>query len=520
MRDVLPCPIVLSVLLLITLSYWFVISFSMNGMIAIMTATTMSTTATNATIAAATPSSAYLNSYSLLDETLGPSVPTRTATNNNTDYQNATTEKPETMQTLQPMAHDDYHRDVHGVSTTEVRVPKVTTGVAENNKQLPPRIDKSRPASFHDVLRNDTASLYYPKICFYGSTRIFFTENTTKTFVKNLLILLRDLSLRSYNEALIAKNKIHVMIPISMFKPHFKSVQDLVRVVKPVIDTYDKLVVDFSKRAHAKAARKFRTTDCEWVVATKLDADDVIFPGFLDWIVQTVIPTLDRGALVGGQRMARLQMGFGHCEANSTFPPIHWPGEAMGQTRVFRRDVFEMLDMPFDAPPHSIALNAYRRLVFRKLFPNRKLPKPLQKDLIGPKAFAQNRAWDAEMENITGIRMVDPSFANQPFGPPSIYIRSPMSSHFDYSRVFHSPRCTEAEWSSVWDDIMHLNGFSSNMSYIYTTLQTLDITVYDICKSHTLFRQFFGDKNRKWFGNATTCEELDTKFRQVRATVS
>jgi hypothetical protein len=94
-------------------------------------------------------------------------------------------------------------------------------------------------------------------------------------------------------------------------------------------------VVDFSKRAHANAARTFRTTDCEWVVSTKLDADDVVFPGFLDWIVQKIIPTLDRGALVGGQRMARLQMGFGHCKANTTFPPIHWPGEAMGQTRVF-----------------------------------------------------------------------------------------------------------------------------------------------------------------------------------------
>jgi hypothetical protein len=59
--------------------------------------------------------------------------------------------------------------------------------------------------------------------------------------------------------------------------------------------------------------------------------------------------------------------------------------------------------MPFDAPPHSTALNGYRRQVFAKLFPNQKLPKPLKKDLVGPKAFAQNKAWDADMENITGF---------------------------------------------------------------------------------------------------------------------
>ena len=64
----------------------------------------------------------------------------------------------------------------------------------------------SAASSPDDVILNTTASIEYPQVCFYGSTRLFFDENTTKSFVMNLLTFLRDISLRSYNEALIGKN--------------------------------------------------------------------------------------------------------------------------------------------------------------------------------------------------------------------------------------------------------------------------------------------------------------------------
>jgi hypothetical protein len=41
----------------------------------------------------------------------------------------------------------------------------------------------------------------YNHICFYGSTRVFFREQATKSFVINLLTILHDLSLRSFNKA-------------------------------------------------------------------------------------------------------------------------------------------------------------------------------------------------------------------------------------------------------------------------------------------------------------------------------
>jgi hypothetical protein len=111
MRDVLPCPIVLSLLLLITMSYWFVISFSLNDMISIMTATSVFTASTNATIAIDAPSSAYVNSYALQDEVSGQLDEAVATNNNSSDYdQNAMTEKAVTNQTIRSMVQDAYPR--------------------------------------------------------------------------------------------------------------------------------------------------------------------------------------------------------------------------------------------------------------------------------------------------------------------------------------------------------------------------------------------------------------------------
>ena len=91
------------------------------------------------------------------------------------------------------------------------------------------------------------------------------------------------------------------------------------------------------------------------------------------------------------------------------------------------------------------------------------------------------------MEKVTGIRMVEPTLAREPFGPPAVYIMSPLSGHFKYAKIVKAPRCTEAEWSRLWNDAMHLNGIKSNLDYIFKTVQQVDFSIYDTCKSHTFF---------------------------------
>ena len=366
------------------------------------------------------------------------------------------------------------------------------------------------------VIANNTANMEYSDICFYGSTRFFFNQNTTKQFVMNFLTVLRDVSLRSFNEALIAKNKIHVLLPISSFEPHFQSVDDIINILKPAVDTYSKLEVIFAPNAHEIAKERFMETDCKWVAITMLDADDVIFPAYLDWIAQKVIPTLERGAVVGGQYMNHLQIGYDLCMVETDIQPRHWAGESTGQTRVIRRDVFDRLGNPFDAPTHTGTLTALRRKVFRMLFKDEPLPVSL---LLRRKArlnFTLQKLWDADLENITGIRMVEPYLASEPFGPPSVYLKSPLSAHFFYEKIANMSRCTHSEWASIWEKAMQQNAVKSNMDYIYRTLQGINFSIYDSCKSHSYFSEVFaGTSNRVWFGNATTCEEMEAKLRET-----
>ncbi|KAI2494387.1 hypothetical protein MHU86_20159 [Fragilaria crotonensis] len=409
------------------------------------------------------------------------------------------------------MLSQDEHEATRVMLVAPSEVPRIPQSTIHRGVIVPDSATSTRT-----VIANNTASLEYSDVCFYGSTRFFFDQNTTKQFVMNFLTVLRDVSLRSFNEALIAKNKVHVLLPISSFEPHFQSVDDIVNFLKPVVDTYTKLEVTFAPNAHEIAKQRFTETDCEWVVLTMLDADDVIFPGYLDWIAQKVIPTLNRGAVVGGQQMNHLQIGYDLCMVETDIQPRHWAGESTGQTRVIRRDVFDRLGNPFEAPTHTGTLTALRRKVFRMLFKDEPLPVSL---LLRRKArlnFTLQKLWDADLENITGIRMVEPSLTSEPFGPPSVYLKSPLSAHFFYEKIVNMSRCTISEWASVWEKAMNQNVVKSNMDYIYTTLQGINFSIYDSCKSHSYFSEVFaGTSNRAWFGNATTCEEMEAKLRET-----
>ena len=64
---------------------------------------------------------------------------------------------------------------------------------------------------------------------------------------------------------------------------------------------------------------------------------------------------------------------------------------------------------------------------------------------------------------------------------------------------------------------MHLNGIKSNLDYIFKTVQQVDFSVYDTCKSRAFFTLRHHFPNQAWSGKATTCEEMETKFGEVLA---
>ena len=98
----------------------------------------------------------------------------------------------------------------------------------------------------------------FPSFCFYGDTRFFLSENSTYVYANTFL---REVAFRSFNEALNT-GKMHVMIPITKVQPHFADLQELVHFVKPLVEKYEQLNIDFLPEAYNTTAGWFHTQNC------------------------------------------------------------------------------------------------------------------------------------------------------------------------------------------------------------------------------------------------------------------
>jgi hypothetical protein len=359
------------------------------------------------------------------------------------------------------------------------------------------------------------------KVCYYGNTRFFLDKEATDIFAIEALTFLRDVTLRSFNEALTTNvnEKVHVMIPIKQYAPQFASAQELIDLMHPVVDTYDRLDIDFSPDAYQKVATSFLSQEnkCNWIVSIKLDADDVLSPGYLDWITRSIIPTLHRGAVVASRKLARLNYGFGRCFVNPEihfFKPMgeydtcpYFAGWSVGQVRVMRRDVFEALDMPFDSDAHAVNLSVLRAQVMTKVL--KRVPPPLlNRDFKLVKNYTLFLDTDAEMEELTGIKMVETTEAG--FGPAGVYMKTPLSSHFPFNEYPSYGECTPALWSKAISNATLLNKVKGTFDYIYNYGEKSKMTLLDLCKSSGTWRK----ERRSWFG-MKTCEEMDKHFQTL-----
>ena len=342
-------------------------------------------------------------------------------------------------------------------------------------------------SSYARLLENQTT--LNADVCFFGDTRLFLTETATDVFVNEILTFLGKVALRSFNEAL-SEGKIHVMIPLHQVKPHFNHWTEVDKFIRPLIADYEHLNVDFSPRAFSSAANFFGRTKCSWVVAVKLDADDVLAPGYLDWIVKDVIPTLKRGAVVASRRLPRLNYGYKRCNSDPTegvkgklgFDDTcpYWSGWSVGQTRIFRREVFKALKMPFESVAHALALTFYRRDVITEIL-KEKPPWFFKRDFKHAKRWHLFRRSDKIMEKKTGIKMIDSVEAG--FGPSGIYMKTPLSSHFPFGRLNRLPKCTPAKWIETIANATRGNTVKGKYEYLYEWGQHSNLTRFDNCVS-------------------------------------
>ena len=329
-----------------------------------------------------------------------------------------------------------------------------------NNKNTTAATTSTHSLDYVPFLSKYTSTQRYSDICFYGSTRFFFTEKRSKEYGEAMLNSLRDIALPSYNNAMISEDSqtpIRVLAPIKSDNPSIPPAEVLRARLQPAADKLSKIQVDFSENAYKNAQKEFDKTPCSWVVLVKLDADDALMPGYFDWLAQTVVPELDReglrGALVGSRHSPRVGYGNGDCFAY--FPRkgtgFHFGGEAQGQTRILRREAFVAMGKPFEAPGHTRGLVSLRRGVYEKILkqdpPEDILSITDQKIVMN---YPLQQSKNDEMTAITGIKMIDTAEAG--FGPAGLYLKTPASKHF--GREYHTllaedkKTCTKEVWSN------------------------------------------------------------------------
>ena len=137
-------------------------------------------------------------------------------------------------------------------------------------------------------------------ICFYGSIR-FFIDNSkikkeedrrSKEYADAMFNSLRDIALRSFNDAMIANDTIKVLAPIVVSNSlneddntdnnNIPTAEEYRAVLEPIVDaSYPKVQLDVSEDAYETAAKQFESsTTCKWIAVVKLDADDALMPGY------------------------------------------------------------------------------------------------------------------------------------------------------------------------------------------------------------------------------------------------
>lgn len=344
--------------------------------------------------------------------------------------------------------------------------------------------------------------------CIYGYTKYFVGEMSTKNFAMSLLTVLRDVSLRSFNCALQGIGKIHILAPISKYEPHFSSLDDILEFLKPVLDTYDKLSVDFTAGAIPAAKDDFDSTTCKWVLSINLDADDIIAPGIVDWMVKEVVPTLENGAIVGCQTNSHIHYGFDRCVGTVQSKPTFFSGQAQGQTRIFSRELFNALGRPLSALGHAHALLDYRKVVFEKFL---KQPVPASLTDKGTRgSYGKQSAMDNELEKASGIKMVETSKSG--FGMSGIYMHTLLSGHFLFNSIGTNPRCTQEQWNKTIVGATPNGAARWDVDHVLDSLIHANITLYDLCKSNLFFQR--AQKERKQEGLfGANCEEMETDFQ-------
>ena len=252
---------------------------------------------------------------------------------------------------------------------------------------------------------------------------------------------------------------------------------------------------------HVRSLRQLvkQNPQCAWVANVRLDVDDVLAPGYFEYISNNVVvdklegTTTARGesclgALVTSRTLNKLVLGKGICEANMLEGNL-FAGSSVGQTAVTSVHAFsEMGYRIAGGGQHKTLCQRLRNEVARKVLHDAdyssragRLPALNKTTNQMDDGFeTYNEAYDQLDATRSRVLIFD---RYETFGQVHPYLITPLSGHFPWGELSKLPPCTVSQRERI------TAGFGYDIDFAFAGMTALEsVELIDACRSNSFFQ--------------------------------
>lgn len=341
-------------------------------------------------------------------------------------------------------------------------------------------------------------------VCIIPHIGLYKDPHYTEAFGNSVITTLKNVALRSIRMQKLSSTVKTVAIQLNFpsWNQHFTSKEEMNAFFKS--DEFEHIPLDIVTDGESLEPDAIRNSSCKWIAFVRLDADDALGTDYFNYIGDYLVPNLlERkfygkdylGAVVASSHLPVLYYGFGHCDFNpDPYKNKHYSGFSVGQTRIYRKDVYEELTYRKAAPgvSHVRVIEHMRNIIMQQFMKD----KEYKSQIYDKRDDLKYRQRD---EDATAVKMIDVSKIDfqKPLG---IYFQTPLSGNFPWRDIMKKPECTyqkQQEFLGKYD-------YSMDYSFIFDQVNTKNLTIMDACKSNVYFNNVQAVLMRTF----KTCESL------------
>ena len=299
-------------------------------------------------------------------------------------------------------------------------------------------------------------------------------------------------------------------------------------------------------------------TQCTWIATIRLDADDLLGPGYVAFVAQQIQTQLavstatmmttttttatttshDRnnnnnknnkdgsnssfssssysspwlGAMMVATQLPYLILAMDRCYLGET---KHYKnGWSIGQTHIYRRDVYEQIKYNgiFDPQPHHKAFAIMRQKIQKIMIPKKKKSKP--SSLSSSSATSNNkkrkrRQYEQQEESFVPIKFMDAKSLGFT-STVGVWRLTSLSSHFPWRKVIEDGILRPCSSTRQQQDLLQKMKLLDNNDaefgdlVFHVTNVTDAVTAGDACRSNTYFKTMQKKNN---------CEDAEQRWK-------